>query len=255
MNSGLMLYSLATVTEDKKWDSKVVKCTPIEHLTDIKGDVNASTKELGKVISRQVITATWWNITGNRSSSPDLRIGEDIILYRFADTDKFFWVNREQQLEYRRLEHVVNSYCGIEAPGEAPGEDDLYRTIISTRDGYIRIHTSKNKSNNEETYYDIVIDPKFGTLTISDDQDNKIELLSMERRMNITTSYVHLINDTLEVDGDTIIHKTLTVDGDTLLKSNLQTNGNTNCNGSTHSNGTVSSGTSFTAPGGYWHGH
>lgn len=193
--SKLKFYSLGIVAENKKLSSKEVEVTPIEEMPMLDGelapvatDYNAKAKDsLGSsyeatVEATTTIKAKWLALGGgNRITAPDVRRGEMVMLYKFGDTDKYFWMTQNEDLKLRKLETVIYAFSGTTNEGAEINADTFYFIEISTHKKLITLHTSKD--NGEPFGYDIQLDTNNGKLVITDDVGNYVLLDSSQTQI------------------------------------------------------------------------
>lgn len=193
--SKLQIYSLALVAANKALSSKVIEATPIEHVPMINGEVSdnvaqysgGATDAAGAAYNDSVATtitvkATWLPIGGsNRITAPDVRRGELVMLYRFADADEFFWATLKDDMSLRKLETVIFAFSGTTKEGSTPGINNTYFLEISTHNKLIHFHTSND--NGEPYMYDIQINTGTGFIQIQDDDGNFFKFDSVEQQL------------------------------------------------------------------------
>lgn len=193
--SKLKFYSLGVVAENKLLSSKEVEVTPVEEMPMLDGelapvavDYNAkAVDKLGSSYESTVETTTtvkakWLPIgAANRMSAPDVRRGEMVILYKFGDTDKYFWSTLNEDIKLRKLETVIYGYSATTNEGAEVNGDTYYFIEISTHKKLITLHTSKD--NGEPFTYDIQLDTANGKLVITDDVGNYILLDSAQSQI------------------------------------------------------------------------
>lgn len=156
---------------------------------DVKGqDANGNAYQ-GKVESKPTITAMWLPIgEPNRITPPDVRRNEMVIIYRYADTQYYFWSTAFNNT-LRKLETVTKWYSGT--PDDGPNADtertadNGYIVEVSTHDGHILISTSKK--NGEKCRYTCAFDTKNGKFNLQDDLGTDIELDSVAGVLSATT--------------------------------------------------------------------
>ncbi len=200
--SGLKIYSLGIVLENKEPNSDMVKVMPIEKLSLVTGPLNEQklmydvnlpdaqgVKKNNKVEGGVEIVAKWIFSGGNRITAPDVINGETIVIYQFADTDEYYWELLFREPSIRRLEHVNYSFSNLPKGREPYDKTSSYWMEVSTRDKYVHLHTSKN--DNEPFEYDIKIDTADGNLVIKDDIDNHITIDSKNNNITIHHSSGH----------------------------------------------------------------
>ena len=287
--SGLKLYSLGIVAVTKDKGSDAIKVTPIEVLTlgnkklseeknnykvempDAKG-----IKRSSEIESESMLIAKWIPFGhSNRLTPPDVVAGETVILFRFADTEEYYWTTIFREPKLRRLETVNYGYCNIPQGLEPFDKQTSYWFEVSTDQKYIKLHTSKN--DGEPYEYDITLDTEKGNLLIDDNSGNSIELNSEQNKLSILTNtdvYIKSPTVTIEaetthitgnvqVDGNLKVNQTTTtnkqvtedgtqsiggvqiqggmnVDGNAILQDDLQVNGKMKGQGGLESSGPIS---------------
>lgn len=198
--SKLHFHSLGIVAVNKPLDSHDIEVTPIEDLPMVDGELSDNLQEFsakGKAPDGSsyetsadtsvTIKATWYPIhTSNRVTSPDVRRGEPVVIYRFGDTDKYYWVTQQYDLSLRKLETVIFVLSNTQDEDKAATFENSYFFEWSTHSKRMRIHTSK--SDGEPFAYDIELNAKDGFLQIQDDIGNIISLDSAKVRMELINS-------------------------------------------------------------------
>jgi hypothetical protein len=195
--SKLRFYSLGTVAENKKPSSKEVEVTPIEEMPMLDGelapvatDYNAKAVDnLGSsyeatVEATTTIKAKWLPLgDANRVTAPDVRRGEMVVLYKFGDTDKYFWTTMNEDLKLRKLETVIYAFSATTNESAEMNAQTFYFIEISTHKKLITLHTSMD--NGEPFGYDIQLDTGNGKLVITDDIGNFILLDSSQNKIQL----------------------------------------------------------------------
>lgn len=206
--SKLHYYSVGVVAANKKLDTHFIEVVPMEETPMVDGEITDDTQKYkaksqnddGQAFSVEVettgtIRAEWLPIgEPNRITSPDVRRGEIVQIYRFGDTDDYRWVTLLQDKKLRRLETVIWSFSDNREENVPNDAKSTYYLEVSTHKKYIHLHTAK--SDKEPFVYDIQINTKDGCITIKDDDGNFIYLDSQERRIKLEN------RDTSTVDID-----------------------------------------------------
>jgi hypothetical protein len=183
--SKLRYYSMGIVAANKVLSSKVIEVTPIEHLPFVNGqltDTGTSVTSSGtdvngvayntQVASSVTIQATWMpEGDSNRQTAPDVRRGEYVKLYQFADADQYYWTTSGLPAQ-RKLETVVHAYSGSSNEKEDLSAKNSYYHEISTHTGTITLHTSK--ANGEFTTYDLQLNAAAGYFRFQDGLGNSL---------------------------------------------------------------------------------
>lgn len=282
MLSKLSIYSLGTVVKDKEKDSHIVYAIPYEVLTDLDGNLQNATQKVsgtltedaGKVFSsttkRVALRCEWLPFGDLRTTSPDMVLGEQVIIYRYADTQDYYWTPKRQDLMNRKLEHIVLTLSNTKEDQEektAPFKK-VYTITLSTRDGYLSIVTNDNQK--EKAVYEVLLNTKDGIFKLSDNKENALVLNSVERTFRVKAgeitfecdSFINLgtftqhkwskLLSTLEVIKGTTLQSTLSVVKGGSFQSNLSV-ATTGSFGGGISSGAVISAGGFSAPNGAWH--
>lgn len=299
--SKLQFYSLGIVAANKSLSSMTVEITPVEEfpmldgqLTDDKQEYKADTVDntgaakSTTVDSTVTVKATWLPINNsNRRTAPDVRRGEKVVLYKFADTDKYWWNTLFNDSVLRRLETVIYAFSDNAKEGPSDTADSTYFLEVSTHRKIMHVHTSK--SDGEPFAYDVQINAKDGIVTITDDAGNFFVLNSRDKRLTMQNSDESVvdINGTsiLMSSSDSITLKSKNInvqsDNNTSIKSGSVTSlssttntvsgplvaadgldlatgsssgatatikGNINVEGTIHSGGSITSDTSISSP-------
>lgn len=198
--SKLQFYSLGVVAANKALSSMTVEITPVEEfpmldgqLTDDKQEYKADTvdntgaSKSTSVDSTVTIKATWLPINNsNRRTAPDVRRGEKVVLYKFADTDKYWWNTLFNDSVLRRLETVIYAFSDNAKEGPPDTAESTYFLEVSTHRKIMHVHTSK--SDGEPFAYDVQINAKDGIVTITDDVGNFFVLNSRDKRLTMQNS-------------------------------------------------------------------
>lgn len=228
--SELKVYSLGIVAENKKLGSRILEVTPIEDSPMIDGEINSNLVQ-DKVKSKDVnggeyevktttansIKATWLPLgSSNRFTSPDVRRGERVILYRYSDEDKFYWATLFDDLKLRKLETVIYAFSGTkDESSDEVNAENYYFLEVSTHKGLVHFHTSKK--NGEFCSYDLQINPKDGFIRIEDDVGNFFIFDSKEKQIalkNADDCYIEINKK----DANFNVPETLTIKAKNLVE-------------------------------------
>lgn len=191
--SKLNVYSIGVVAANKELTSKEIEVTPIEDAPMTNGEVTDAGQKItakstdtndaayqAEVPTANTVKATWLPLgSTNRITAPDVRRGEKVVLYRFADQDKFWWVTMEDDIRLRKLETVIFAISGTRDEAKDASADNTYFMEWSTHKKLIHFHTSK--ADGEPFAYDLQINAKDGIIILQDDDGNSFSLDSHER--------------------------------------------------------------------------
>lgn len=184
--SQFTFYSLGIVGKDKDRWSDEIQVYPSEELPFASGSIMSASYKTG---GKNIITARWVPINqSNRMTPPDVVAGEKVMLYRFADTDEYYWNTLFREPDLRRLETVLYAFGNLKKKGKAFNkEDSSYYFEVSTHDGHIHLHTSR--SNQEKVGYDIMISTRESHIIIKDTLDNMVKLDSAKADFDVKTNH------------------------------------------------------------------
>jgi hypothetical protein len=214
-------FSLGIVAENKDLKGKDLKVSPVEALTFMDGELASTptpteytgTDESGKVyhgkmITDNVITATWLPGKSNRITAPNMRRGERVMIYQMAEVDKYYWQELGLDDHLRKLETAIFAFSGN--PKE--GNDDLdpstcYFLEVSTHDKRVTFQTSK--SNGEPFSYKFEFDTGTGNVQLDDDIGNMFHLDSNRHYIEIKNtegSWIELDKENIRFTAPKKIH-------------------------------------------------
>jgi len=175
MMSLLKPYSLGIVVIDKPETSDTIHVFPSEQLPFAEGDLSKN--------DRMQIKAHWVRIgDSNRFTSPDVYKGETVQIYRYADTDEYFWSDIMREPSLRKKERVIYAISNIPDKKGIQTLETSYFVELSTKDKRVHLHTADN--DGELCTYDIIIDTSKGNLTILDGKGNIVTLDSGPGNLN-----------------------------------------------------------------------
>jgi len=227
--SKLHRYSIGIVIEDNLLNKSVIKIYPIEKLfidgEDLNKNVTLKTtlntksmkddidktddteyieyiegKEVISIDKTKFLYCTYLNRTNNSLLPVNVCKGEKVVIFRYGNSDEFYWSVENSDLKYRKEEHVVHSYSDKDKLDETEDEiEDRYTFTISTRDKHISLHTTDKYG--EYTTYDFKLDSKNGILNILDGKSNEFILDSTKDKVSLHIEGNKAKYD-LEIAGD-----------------------------------------------------
>lgn len=216
--SELHFYSVGFVLEDKEWDTDIIEVYPIEKLEDRGPDIrkdeneteilNMVIKDGNDSVSPETVTVRLsskirakWLALGqyNRVTPPDVRKGEQVLIFRYSNADMFFWTTINNYPNLRTKEHVIIAFSNKPEMDLNDVLDNMYFVTVSTRDKLIHMHTSTN--DGEYTTYDFKLDTKEGYFQILDGKKNEIKLDSKTDSLSIHMEGQSAIYD-VQILGD-----------------------------------------------------
>lgn len=168
------------------------------------------------------ITATWLPMTSNTPEPPTVRRGERVLLYHQKGTELYWWTETGLDDHLRRLDTKIIALSNVSdlESGEF-GLKNSYWLEFSTATKRFSVNTSK--SDGESYKYSFTIDARNGEAYLTDDQDNKLHVVSAERKIEMTNadgSRVTVIKD--KVECETSLGAKSTLDGEDITYTNAE---------------------------------
>ena len=211
-------YCIGIVALDKKLYEDKIELMPIEDTALLDGDLSDKWEEIdikgkdgeiqdyqNKAKYTKTIEATWLALhQANRLTSPDVRRGDKVQVYRLGDSNVFYWDVLDNYTKIRRLETVVYGYSATKTEDVYMNPDNTYVQGVSTQEKLVTlIYTSKDPSNGEKYRYGIFIDTKNNHIVIKDDVENRIVIQSDPKLIRLETTD----NGFIQIDGTRITSK------------------------------------------------
>ena len=190
--SKLRPYSFALVAENKPPSTMEILAVPYEKQPYIDGQIKSNPNKItvsgtdaqgnafqATATSDMVIKATWLKGSNTgQQTAPDVQRGERVQLYRYADTDKYYWISLGLDDHLRRGETVIRTYSGTltdDGKGSMPGY--CWYSEVSTHSGMATFSTSMK--NGEAAGYIIQLNAKKGVFIFQDTNGNQVEIDSV----------------------------------------------------------------------------
>lgn len=191
------IVSIGYAAENLEIGSKELKIYPPEFLGYLEGEINqdSATEEVsGKdyfgreykasATITNCLKAKWLQWGSNRQTPPNIRRSERVVIWRYGNSDKYYWTAYGEDDHLRRLETVIWTFSDTKDESvTALTPDNSYYFIISTHRKEVTFGTAK--SDGEPFKYVVQFDTKTGVLTIADDVGNHIELNSALTRITV----------------------------------------------------------------------
>lgn len=198
--SKLRFFSVAIVLHDKELKSDYIYCSAMEQMSLSEGKLNEveikrettlpdreGVSHTTETVSNLKIKAKWIPFSDpNRITAPDVIKNETVLLWKYADTDDFYWCTMFREPKLRRLETVLWAFGNIPKFGEAWDKATSYWMEWSTHEKRVQIHTADN--DGEVTTYDIIIDSGNGSVTITDGPGNMFQLNTNQNEVLMKTA-------------------------------------------------------------------
>jgi hypothetical protein len=252
--SKLKLYSMGIVVADKHRGTDIIEIYPVEELPLVNGKIEDYKQDYkvslpnakggnvsGNIKGGATIQAKWIPYgQNNRVTPPDVIRNETVLIFKYADTDTYYWTTAFNEPGIRRQETVTYMYGNIPTPLIKFDKNTSYWFEVSTHDKSIKLHTSSN--DGEACEYDIILDTGAGTFTLKDSLGNIVVLDSPGGNLtaNINTLVTATVPDAI-LNANVVINGTLTVRDAVTMESTLQVADSINAD-------TVGASGSMTAP-------
>ena len=186
--SKLRVVSIGVAAENKALDSHQLPIYPVEMMPAADGEIRESLDEVElsgvdkndrqytvKINTSSTLTANWLPYGTNRATSPDVRRGEHLLIWQYADVDQYYWTPMGIDDDLRRLETVI--YAWSATPDEAAElnlAENMYSLEVSTHGKHITLHTTQ--ANGEPFEYTLQLDTAAGKFFITDQVGNTLTL-------------------------------------------------------------------------------
>lgn len=217
------LFSVGVVTKPKARTSRHIQVLATESAMATDGEVTHAPLDQTfkgvetdgseyqvRNISTRDMECEWFPGETNQVTPPDVERGEQVLIYRLADTDQYFWTCMGLRNHLRTLESVIMMYGATPDPGGC-GLDftKCYYQQWSPLDGHITFGTSQ--ANGELFKYTVQINTKDSFIALADDVGNYAEINSADSRVmirNIDDSYFKAEKKIIDVKADQEINLT-----------------------------------------------
>lgn len=195
--SQLRIYSLGIAANNKEIDSLELSVIPIERTpfldgelvsmpfeTEVSGEEDEGSAFNAKVTSDTSVKATWLPLHGNRATPEDIRRGQRVLLWKFADRNDLYWTyaGLDDHL-FKEQTVVFRVSATADEDADSLAADNCYYVEICTRKGAITIQTSK--ANGEFSTYAFQIATKVGKVVLCDEFGNSFMLDSVNTLMEL----------------------------------------------------------------------
>lgn len=199
-NSKLVRKSIGHAASNLPLDSNMLEVYPVEEVGYADGEINdhqetiemsgvdAQGNEYSDVIkTSNSVLAEWLPWGSNRYTAPNVRRGEKVMLWQYADVDKYYWTIMGTEDHLRRLETVIYNYSNTRDESVTKLDStNSYSIIISTHTKEMTVQTCK--SDGEAFEYIAKIDAAKGLFVVTDDTGNQISIESGEKRVSLNNA-------------------------------------------------------------------
>lgn len=185
----------AIVLEDKLPNEETINVQLLElnPFVDGKVEVKKDSVRVGDAASDKFetvevsnsIKATYFSFLTNRAYAPDVKKNEQVLVFRYADSYKYYWFPLGRDDYLRRTERVtIRASNNLTVP-QGLSDNNSYTLELDTKyQGHILLKTSK--TSGEQYQYQIKIDTQKNTIRICDDNNNQILLDSNVPRIMLS---------------------------------------------------------------------
>ena len=166
-----------------------------------------------KVQSSVAIPAKWLPFGDRAMTAPDIRRGERVVIYRFADSNEYYWVDEGLDRHLRRLETIIYRIAAVPEDLKSDTveltEDNCYFLTISSHAGLVSFTTST--ANGEPFSWTFQFNTKDGIFTLGADSGDFIQINPNEPLIHIQNSlgaYLKLDKKNVLVNAPESMHVT-----------------------------------------------
>lgn len=266
-------------------DSKILEvfCPEISGFAD--GEITTDTKDhqtqgvddtgnnyTVKITTANTIKCQWRQSGSNRITPPNVRRGERVEVWQYADADKYYWSTTGEDDHLRRRETVTHAYSNTtDESTKELNKDNSYWHQVDTHNKVVTLIGTSN-SDGEPLTHLLQLNTKTGIFNYSDSNGNYIQVEGVDNIITIEnsdgskavldkTNGTISVPNTLDITCKTLNIKAQSINtnassisetaGSKTIKANISTNGTLTNNGtnisSTHTHGGISSGPSSTS--------
>lgn len=195
--SKFTLFSIGYVAVDKEPDSPYARIIPIETTPQLDGileDGNITIQFegideegdpiVGELNSSNAIVPKWIGSDSQRMTPPNLVKGEVVNIYKYGDTDRYYWAARNIKAHLRDQEHVVFLVAAKKDNDRAYLTlENAYSFVLSSRNKVIQLRMTTD--NGEVAGYTTLFDGANGIGTIRDTCGQEITIESLKNRITL----------------------------------------------------------------------
>lgn len=227
-------HSFGKVAANKPRNSNYIEAAAVETFSMMGGEMTDNVEKIetsgqdsigknyvGSVTTKPTLTCRWLPMSNsNQVTAPDVRRNEEVIIYRFADTEYYFWTTFSNNV-IRKLETMALWFSGTPVEGEGEDKkrtaDNGYFFELSTHEKHVIFSTSDK--NGEVCRYYMQFDPGRGNFTVKDNLGQEIEFDSVAGKINVVSENevnVTTKKYTVNCDEHIINTKKQTINTDTM---------------------------------------
>lgn len=202
----LECYGVGVVAMDKDTDSDEIQVYLPLHFPEADGEITttAETKNTATespagdassstTLQSNTVPCKWMALNTNRVTSPDVRVGSKVVVYKFAGTNKYLWTYYGMDGTLR-LETVIYAWSASPKVNENTPvtPENYYIMMISTHKKMVQFVTGQG--NGEPTSYIISLDTGNGQFGIVDGENNILSINSMEHAFSFINDEKSFLN-------------------------------------------------------------
>jgi len=200
--SKLHIYSLGKAAVNKERSSNKLIIVPLEHMLMVDGEISINstnvdvtgTDGLGQTYATSMTTdytieADWLPLSpgGYQQTAPDIRRDERVLIWRFADSNNFFWTETGLDNHLRKLETVCQMYSDTtDEEDQVLNPNNSYVYTLSTHEGHVTFTTAN--TNGEPTRWAFQLNTKDGTFLLTEDNKNEVFIDAVNTYILITNA-------------------------------------------------------------------
>lgn len=197
------------ILEDKLPNAETISVTLRELSPFVTGDVgiqtdtvqvgDTETKMYESVEMTNAIEAEYFSLLTNRRYAPDVKKGESVLIFQYADSKKYYWFPIGRDDRQRLTERVTISASNNLTTPKGLSDGNTYSLELDTKyHRHILLRTSK--TTGEKYQYQIKIDADTNSIQLCDDIGNQIYIDSAVPRVFLTNSsgaYIDIAKDSI----------------------------------------------------------
>lgn len=192
-------YDFGIAADNKALEATTLAVTPLTVVPLLNGELGIADQSLevegvdfdgnsysDKLADQNAITCKWLQWGSNRSTPPDVRRGERILIYRAGDSaSEFYWVCPGLDDHLRRLETVVYLWnADPDGLSDTPSSvDNSYSLVVSTHKKQLTFQTTQ--LNGEPFQHTLQLDAEKGIFTYADNVGNGFNVESGENTVRL----------------------------------------------------------------------
>lgn len=198
MNSSLFKrVSLGVAAETIKPGTRQLEVIPIESNGFLNGELVEGNVDLTatgsdhsgleyetKVITSNSVSAVWYPGKSNALTPPTITKGEQVGLYKYGDSDQYYWTPEGQSDHLRPTDTVGTRVSAKGTKDESElDESNSYSMEMSSDKKRLRLKTTMK--NGEKAAFDAFFNLEEGWFEVADHKGTYIQLNSVEEELNL----------------------------------------------------------------------